>query len=79
MERRFTRIGALRDAVDALYTSDDAKRRFEIMARQVFATFKTLLMEPSAYRYVERRDNIEAIYKKLEEKRDASQKLTGSG
>ena len=33
----FTRIEALRDAVDALYTSDEAKRRFEIMARQVFA------------------------------------------
>jgi type I restriction enzyme R subunit len=34
--RGFERIQALRDAVDALYTSDEAKRRFEIMARQVF-------------------------------------------
>ncbi|MGC2198578.1 MAG: hypothetical protein WA633_00290, partial [Stellaceae bacterium] len=33
----FTRIQALRDAVDAIYTSDDAKRRFEILARQVFS------------------------------------------
>ena len=44
----FDRIEALRDAVDALYTSDEAKRRFEIMARQVFVRFKALLMEPSA-------------------------------
>jgi len=68
----FTRIEAMRDAVDALYTSDDAKCRFEIMARQVFICFKALLMEPSAFAYAERHDNIEAIYKKLEEKRDTA-------
>ena len=68
----FARIEALRDAVDALYTSDEAKRRFEIMARQVFIRFKALLMEPSAFAYAERHDNIEAIYKKLEEKRDTA-------
>jgi type I restriction enzyme, R subunit len=68
----FTRIQALRDAVDALYTSDEAKRRFEILARQVFIRFKALLMEPSAYAFAERHDNIETIYKKLEEKRDTA-------
>ncbi len=68
----FTRIEALRDAVDALYTSDEAKRRFEIMARQIFIRFKALLMEPSALAYAERHDNIEAIYKKLQEKRDTA-------
>jgi len=68
----FARIEALRDAVDALYTSDESKRRFEIMARQVFIRFKALLMEPSALTYAERHDNIEAIYKKLEEKRDTA-------
>jgi type I restriction enzyme R subunit len=39
----FNRIQGLRDAVDAVYTSDDAKRRFEIMARQIFVRFKALL------------------------------------
>src|SRR5207249_9647832 len=68
----FDRIQALRDAVDAVYNSDEAKRRFEIMARQVFIRFKTLLMEPSALAYAERHDNIEAIYKKLQEKRDTA-------
>ena len=70
--RGFDRIQALRDAVDALYTSDEARRRFEIMARQVFIRFKALLMEPSAFAYAYRHDNIEAIYKKLEEKRDTA-------
>jgi len=68
----FARIEALRDGVDALYTSDEAKRRFEIIARQVFIRFKALLMEPSALAYAERHDNTEAIYKKLQEKRDTA-------
>lgn len=68
----FSRIEALRDAVDAVYTSDEAKRRFAIMAREVFTRFKALLMEPSALAYAERHDNLEAIYKKLQEKRDTA-------
>jgi len=68
----FARIAAMRDAVDALYTSDAAKRRFEVLARQVFGRFKALLMEPSAFAYAERHDNIEAIYRKLQERRDTA-------
>ena len=68
----FDRIEALKDAVDAVYTSDEDKRRFEIMARQIFIRFKNLLMEPSAFKYAERHDNIEAIYKKLTERRDTA-------
>jgi type I restriction enzyme R subunit len=68
----FTRIQALADAVEAVYTSDESKRRFEIMARQIFIRFKALIMEPAAFTYAERHDNIEAIYKKLEERRDTA-------
>jgi type I restriction enzyme R subunit len=68
----FVRIQALADGVEAVYTSDEAKRRFEIMARQTFIRFKGLLMEPSALLYAERHDNIEAIYKKLTERRDTA-------
>jgi type I restriction enzyme R subunit len=68
----FVRIKALADAVDAVYSSDEAKRRFEILARQVFIRFKALLMEPTAFAYAERHDNIEAIYKKLTERRDTA-------
>ena len=68
----FARIKGLRDAVEAAYTSDEAKRRFEILAREVFVRFKALLMEPSAFAYAERHDNIEAIYRKLGERRDTA-------
>src|SRR5204863_9916592 len=50
----FDRIEALRDAVEAVYVSDESKRRFEITARQVFMRFKALLMEPSALGDAER-------------------------
>lgn len=68
----FARIKGLADAVEAVYSSDEAKRRFEILARQVFTRFKALLMEPTAFAYAERHDNIEAIYKKLTERRDTA-------
>ena len=58
--------------MEAVYTSDEVKRRFEVLARQVFTRFKALLMEPSALAYAERHDNIEAIYKKLTERRDTA-------
>jgi type I restriction enzyme R subunit len=68
----FDRIQALRDAVDAVCVADDSKRRFEIMARQIFVRFKALLMEPSALTFAQRHDNLEAIYRKLQEKRDTA-------
>ena len=52
--------------------SSESKRRFEILARVVFTRFKSLLMEPSVFVYAERHDNIEAIYKKLSERRDTA-------
>ena len=68
----FERIKGLKAAVNAVYTSDDDKRRFEILGRQVFARFKLLATERSAFAYAERHDNIEAVYKKLAERRDTA-------
>ncbi len=68
----FARIQGIADAVDAVYTSDETKRRFEILARQVSIRFKALLMEPTAFTYAERHDNIDAVYKKLNERRDTA-------
>lgn len=55
-----------------MYTSDVSKRRFEVLARQVFSRFKALVTEPTAMQFAERHDNIEAIYKKLTERRDTA-------
>ena len=68
----FARIAGLADAVNAVYTSDESKRRYEILARVVYSRFKALLAEPSALTFAERHDNIEAVYKKLGERRDTA-------
>ncbi|MDD5091223.1 MAG: HsdR family type I site-specific deoxyribonuclease, partial [Candidatus Wallbacteria bacterium] len=68
----FERIRAIRDAADALYTSDEAKRRFIIMAQQVFTRFKVLIHEPASSPFAERHDNIQVIYKKITEIRNTA-------
>ncbi|EXI66557.1 MAG: Type I restriction enzyme EcoR124II R protein [Candidatus Accumulibacter adjunctus] len=68
----FARIAGIRDAVDAVYTTDESKRRFEILARLVFVRFRSLLIEPTVFQYAERHDHIEAIYRKLSERRDTA-------
>ena len=68
----FDRIEALVDAVDAISAPEEVRSRFGILARQVFACFKVLIAEPSVMTYAERHDNIEAIYRKLQEKRDTA-------
>lgn len=49
--------------VKAVCTSNEAKRRFEILSRVVFSRSKALLVETCALTYAEQHDNIEAIYK----------------
>src|ERR1035438_2143345 len=67
----FKRIQAIADGAEAVVNSrDEGRRRFEILARQVFIRFKALIMEPAAFAYAVRHDTLEAIYKKLEERRD---------
>jgi len=69
----FARIAAIADGAEAVVNArDEGRRRFEILARQVFIRFKALVAEQSAYAYAARHDNIEAIYKKLEERRDTA-------
>jgi len=69
----FARIAAIADGTEAVISArDEGRRRFEILARQVFDRFKALIMEPAAFVFAERHDNIEAIYKKLQERRDTA-------
>jgi type I restriction enzyme R subunit len=68
--RGFVRVGLLADAVEAVLGSESARKRFETLARIVFIRFRALLVEPSALLFAQRHDNIEAIYKKLGERRD---------
>ena len=65
----FDRIGCIKDAVEAVRATEGDKRAFEILAMEVIKRFRALNMEPSVYQFAERRDDIEAIYNKLLQKR----------
>ncbi len=66
----FDKIQVLRDATNALFASDEARKRFEIMARAVISRFNALITERAAYKFAKRRDNIETILHKLHRERD---------
>jgi len=68
----FERIRLFRDAEEVLWNAGEGRRRFEILARQVFVRFRSLITEPVIYEFAERHDNLEKIYKKLQDRRDTS-------
>src|SRR5690606_34941341 len=68
----FNRIKLFRDAEELLWDAGEGRRRFEILARQVFVRFRSLITERVVFDFAERHDNIEKIYKKLQERRDTS-------
>lgn len=68
----FDRIEAIKDAVEAVRSTEDNKRKFEILAMEVIKRFRALNMEPTVYVFAERRDNIEAIYNKLLQRRSVA-------
>jgi type I restriction enzyme R subunit len=53
----FAKIAGINAGVEAVYTSDETKRRFEILARQVFVRFRSLVTEPTAFQYAVQHDN----------------------
>ncbi len=57
---------------EAIGRLDATAIQSDLLARQVFSRFKALITEPTAYVYAERHNNIEAIYKKLSERRDTA-------
>lgn len=65
----FDRIEAIKDGAECVRATERSKRTFEILAMEVIKRFRALNMEPSVYQFAERRDNLEAIYKKLLQKR----------
>jgi type I restriction enzyme R subunit len=67
--RGFPKIEAIRDAVEALYTDEDVRARFQVVVQQVVARFRALSFE-TATPFAERRDNLDTILEKLGERTD---------
>lgn len=68
----FARNAAIREAKEAVNENDRTRKRFEIMAREVFKKFKACINVPGVNTQRDARDAINIIYKSLQADREAA-------
>ena len=61
------KLAAIEKAVNAVYTNDETKRKFQVLAREVFRKFKALQPDKELYHYAARKNAIEVIYTAIED------------
>jgi type I restriction enzyme R subunit len=61
------KLSALHKAINAVYTNDETKRKFQVLARAVFQKFKALQPHKVLYQYEKRKNAIDAIYSAIED------------
>ena len=64
----FAQIKALKQACEKVSKSDETKKKFGILAREVFKKYKALMPDKSVYDYASKRDAINAIYSMFTQK-----------
>lgn len=60
------RLGAMEKGVNAVYTNDETKRKFQVLAREVFKKFKALQPNRLVNQFMVRKDALSAIYSAIE-------------
>lgn len=61
------KLAALEKAVNAVYTNDETKRKFQILAREVFKKYKALQPDKVLNQYAQRKNAIDVIYTAIED------------
>ena len=61
------KLASLEKGINAVYTNDETKSKFQIHARDVFKKFKALQPDKVLYQHAPRRNAINEIYKAIEE------------
>jgi len=62
------KLAAIEKAINAVYTNDETKRKFQILAREVFKKYKALQPDKVLNQYAPRKNAIDIIYTAIEEK-----------
>ncbi len=62
------KLAAMEKAVDAVYTNDETKRKFQILAREVFRKYKALQPDKVLNQYAPQKNAIDVIYTAIEDK-----------
>lgn len=61
------KLAAIEKAVNAVYTNDETKRKFQILARSVFKKYKALQPDKILNLYAPRKNAIDVIYSAIED------------
>jgi type I restriction enzyme R subunit len=61
------KLAAMEKAVNAVYTNDETKRKFQVLAREVFKKFKALQPDKVLNQYAPRKNAIDVIYTAIED------------
>lgn len=61
------KLAALEKAVNAVYTNDETKHKFQILAREVFKKYKALQPDKALYQYASRKNAIDVIYTAIDD------------
>jgi type I restriction enzyme, R subunit len=65
---KLQKLLALEKAIDAVYTNDETKRKFQILSREVFKKYKALQPDKVLNEYASRKNAINVIYSAIEDK-----------
>jgi type I restriction enzyme R subunit len=61
------KISALHTGINAVYTNDETKRKFQVLAREVFKKYKALQPDKILVDYSSKKNAIDAIYRAIED------------
>jgi type I restriction enzyme R subunit len=61
------KLAAMEKAVNAVYTNDETKRKFQVLAREVFKKYKALQPDKILNQYAPRKNAIDVIYTAIED------------
>ncbi|MDI1291461.1 MAG: type I restriction endonuclease subunit R [Methylobacter sp.] len=62
------KLAAMEKGINAVYTNDETKRKFQILAREVFKKYKALQPDKVLNQYTPRKNAIDVIYSAIEDK-----------
>lgn len=61
------KLASIDRGINAIYTNDETKRKFQIFAREVFKKFKAIMPDKVLNNYAPRKNAIEEIYRSIED------------
>ncbi len=61
------KLSAIQKGVNDVYTTDETKNKFGVMARDVYKKYKALMPDKSIYQFKDKRDAIDAIYSRIQQ------------